>query len=96
MSKSEKKKKFSFADVTVVNRGDRGEYLTNFQVHVGSRLVVRQNPVCHDIVRFAGEAEAIRLQCNPPIPGQYVGLQMYGTGTLSVCEVIVASRLGKY
>ncbi|XP_047124114.1 uncharacterized protein LOC101237974 isoform X1 [Hydra vulgaris] len=81
-------------DVTIVNRGDRGDYLTNFQVHVGSNLVVRQNPVCHDIVRYAGDAEAIRLQCNPPIPGKYVGLQMFGTGVLSVCEVIVASRLG--
>lgn len=65
-------------------------------MHVGASLVVRRNPVCHDRVRQAHDGEAVRLQCDPPIPGQFVGIQMFGKGVLSVCEVIVASRLGTY
>ena len=84
-------------DVTIINRGDHfGDRLKNFQVHVGQNLIVRRNPTCHDRVRQAGRGEAIRLQCDPPIPGQFVGIQVYGKATLSVCEVIVASRLGEF
>jgi len=82
-------------DVTVINRGDRhGERLKNFMVHIGNNMNVRRNPVCHDIVRQAQEGEAVRLTCDPPIPGKYVGVQIYGKGILTMCEVIVASRFG--
>ena len=63
-------------------------------MHIGPDIVVRRNPVCHDRVRHAGDGEAVRLQCDPPIPGRFVGIQMYGKGILSMCEVVVASRLG--
>lgn len=83
------------SDVTIINRGEHGERFKNIQVHVGPNHVVRNNPVCHDRVTQAHDGEAIRLQCDPPIPGRFVGLQMYGKGILSMCEVVVASRLGK-
>ena len=85
---------FCTTDVTILNRGDHGERLKNIQVHVGNSIIVRKNPVCHDRVRQAQDGEAVRLQCDPPIPGQFVGVQMYEKGILSMCEVIVASRLG--
>lgn len=82
--------------MTIVNRGEHGERFKNIQVHVGPNHVVRNNPVCHDRVSQAHDGEAVRLTCDPPIPGRFVGLQMYGKGILSMCEVIVASRLGIY
>ena len=81
--------------MTIINRADHGERLKNIQVHVGNNKNIRLNPVCHDRVRQADDGEAVRLQCNPPIPGTYVGVQMYGKGILTMCEVIVASRVGK-
>ena len=83
------------ADITIINRGEYGDRFKNIQVHVGNyESNHRSNPVCHDRVKQAFDGEAVRLQCNPPIPGRYVAVQMYGKGILSVCEVIVNSRLG--
>eukprot|EP00112_Aurelia_sp_Birch-Aquarium-sp1_P010422 Seg2224.1 transcript_id=Seg2224.1/GoldUCD/mRNA.D3Y31 product=Fucolectin-1 protein_id=Seg2224.1/GoldUCD/D3Y31 len=88
-------KEYIVTDITIINRGEHGERLKNIQAHVGNQLSNhRLNPVCHDRVRFASDGEAVRLQCNPPIPGRYVAIQMYGKGILTMCEVIVASRMG--
>ena len=81
--------------MTIINRGEHGDRFKNIQIHVGQHLDIKRNPVCHDRVRQAQDGEAIRLTCDPPIPGQFVGVQMYGKGILSMCEVVVASRLGK-
>ncbi|XP_066934153.1 uncharacterized protein [Clytia hemisphaerica] len=88
-------KEYIVTDVTIINRGEHGDRFKDVQVHVGQHLDIKRNPVCHDRVRQAQDGEAIRLTCDPPIPGQFVGVQMYGKGILSMCEVVVASRLGK-
>lgn len=86
----------SILDVTIINRGEYGDRFKNVQVHIGKyEQNHKRNPVCHDRVRQAFDGEAVRLQCSPPIPGQYVAVQMYGKGILSMCEVIVNSRLGE-
>ena len=88
---------FIIPDVTIINRGEHGDRLKNIQVHIGNEESNhRLNPVCHDRVRYASDGEAVRLQCNPPIPGRYVAVQMYGKGILTMCEVIVASRIGNH
>lgn len=85
-----------FADVTIINRGEHGDRFKNIQVHIGKNEGNhKRNPVCHDRVRHAGDGEAVRLQCNPPVPGRYVAVQMYGRGILTMCEVIVNSRIGE-
>eukprot|EP00795_Rhopilema_esculentum_P012584 gene12584-3284_t len=82
-------------DITIINRAEYGDRFKNIQVHVGKTSQNHKNhPVCHDRVKQAFDGEAVRLQCNPPIPGRYVSVQMYGKGILSMCEVIVNSRLG--
>ena len=78
-----------------MNRGEHGERFNNVQVHVGQHLDIKKNPVCHERIVSSKDGEVIRLSCDPPIPGQFVGVQMYGKGILSMCEVVVASRLGK-
>ena len=83
------------SDVTIINRGEHGERFNNIQVHVGPHLDNKRNPVCHERIQSSKDGDIIRLMCNPPIPGQFVSLQMYGKGILSMCEVVVASRLGK-
>ena len=87
---------FLIVDVTIINRAEYGDRFKNIQVHVGRTTQNHKNhPVCHDRVKQAFDGEAVRLQCNPPIPGRYVSVQMYGKGILSMCEVIVNSRLGE-
>ena len=82
--------------MTIINRGEHGYRFKNIQVHIGQHLDIKRNPVCHERIRQASDGDAIRLTCDPPIPGQFVGLQMYGKGILSMCEVVVASRLGEF
>ena len=53
------------------------------------------NPTCSDRVTSVGQGAALQLQCDPPIPGRYVSVQMFGEGILSMCEVMVYSRVGK-
>jgi hypothetical protein len=38
----------------------------------------------------------VRVQCKPPLPGRYVRVQMFGRGILTMCEVLVYSRLGEF
>ena len=86
-----------FIDITVINRGEYGDRFKNVEVRVGNLLgQFGKNPICHDRVKQAQNGEAVRLQCNPPIPGRYVSVQMIGQGILTVCEVIVNSRVGKW
>ncbi|XP_065060118.1 uncharacterized protein LOC135687479 [Rhopilema esculentum] len=88
-------KEYIITDVTIINRGERGERFKNIHVHIGKyESNHKMNPVCHDRIHSAGDGEAVRVQCNPPIPGRFVAVQMYGKGILTVCEVIVNSRMG--
>ena len=79
----------------IVNRHNYFERLKNFDVRVGVNKDNLQNPTCHDRVRTVGQGQALRVQCDPPIPGRYVSVQMFGEGILSMCEVTVYSRVGK-
>ena len=79
----------------IVNRHNNFERLTNFDVRIGMSKNNLQNPTCHDRVRTVGQGQALRVQCDPPIPGQYVSVQMFGQGILTLCEVTVYSRVGE-
>ena len=79
----------------IVNRHNYFERLTNFDVRIGVNKDNLQNPTCHDRVRTVGQGQALRVQCDPPIPGRYVSVQMFGEGILTLCEVTVYSRVGK-
>ena len=35
------------------------------------------------------------VHCQPPLPGRYVRVQMFGKGILTLCEVLVFTRMGK-
>ncbi|XP_068674496.1 signal peptide, CUB and EGF-like domain-containing protein 1 [Montipora foliosa] len=78
----------------VVNRHDYFERLRNFDVRIGASKENLHNPTCHDRVRTVGQGQALRVQCDPPIPGRYVSVQMFGEGILAMCEVTVYSRIG--
>lgn len=78
----------------IVNRYNNFERLTNFDVKVGVSKNNTENPTCHDRVGTVGKGQALRVQCDPPIPGRYVSVQMFGEGILSLCEVAVYSRVG--
>ncbi|KAK3707600.1 hypothetical protein QZH41_017862 [Actinostola sp. cb2023] len=80
-------------DVLIVNRYDKFERLKNFEVKVGVHSNQALNPTCNDRIVVVGQGQALRVQCNPPIPGRYVAVQMYGRGILTMCEVAVYSRL---
>ena len=79
----------------IVNRHDYFERLRNFDVRIGASKENLQNPTCHDRVRTVGQGQALRVQCDPPIPGRYVSVQMFGEGILAMCEVTVYSRTGE-
>lgn len=79
----------------IVNRHNNFERLTNFDVRIGMNKNNLQNPTCHDRVRTVGQGQALRVQCDPPIPGRYVSVQMFGQGILTLCEVTVYSRVGE-
>ena len=85
----------TFADVTIINRFNNYERLKNFDVRVGVNTDGLQNPTCSDRVRSVGQAAALQLSCDPPIPGRYVSVHMFGEGTLTLCEVMVYSRVGE-
>ncbi|XP_067053119.1 uncharacterized protein [Acropora muricata] len=87
-------REYIVTDVMIVNRHDYFERLTNFDVRIGVNKNNLQNPTCHDRVRTVGQGQALRVQCDPPIPGRYVSVQMFGEGILSMCEVTVYSRIG--
>uniref|UniRef100_A0A7M5WWB1 Hemicentin-1 n=2 Tax=Clytia hemisphaerica TaxID=252671 RepID=A0A7M5WWB1_9CNID len=87
-------KEYIVTDITIMNRGEHGERFNNVQVHVGQYLDIKSNPVCHERIVSSKDGEVIRLSCDPPIPGRFLSVQMYGKGILSMCEVVVASRLG--
>ena len=83
-------------DVTIINRARYGDRLKNFDVRIGNdKDNYRNNPTCHDRVGQASDNEAVRVQCKPPLPGRYVRVQMFGKGILTMCEVLVYSRLGE-
>ena len=85
-----------FSDVTILNRATKGERLSNIEVRIGNdKNNYNNNPTCHDRVGTATSNEAVRVQCKPPLPGRYARVQMFGTGILSMCEVLVYSRLGE-
>ncbi len=86
---------FFLPDVMIVNRHNYFDRLKNFDVRVGVNKDNLQNPTCHDRVRTVGQGQALRVQCDPPIPGRYVSVQMFGEGILTMCEVTVYSRVGK-
>lgn len=65
----------------IVNRYNNFERLTNFDVKVGVSKNNTENPTCHDRVGTVGKGQALRVQCDPPIPGRYVSVQMFGEGT---------------
>ena len=83
------------ADVLIVNRYENHKRLTNFEVRVGINTDNLQNPTCHDRVGTVGQGQFLIVQCDPPIPGRYVSVQMFGEGILSLCEVSVYSRVGE-
>ena len=86
----------SFSDVTILNRAQHGDRLKNFDVRIGNdKHNYQSNPTCHDRVGQARDNEAVRVQCKPPLPGRYVRVQMFGRGILTMCEVLVYSRLGE-
>ncbi|CAB3978528.1 sushi, von Willebrand factor type A, EGF and pentraxin domain-containing 1-like [Paramuricea clavata] len=88
---------YVITDVTILNRAQYGDRLKNFDVRIGSDSSNYQNnPTCHDRVGQARDNEAVRVQCKPPLPGRYVRVQMFGRGMLTMCEVLVYSRLGGY
>ena len=87
---------FLFADVKIINRFDYYERLKNFEVRIGVNTDNLQNPTCSDRVTSVGQGAALSLSCDPPIPGRYVSVQMFGEGILTMCEVMVYSRVGKY
>ena len=87
---------FGLPDVLIVNRVNNWKRLANFDVRVGVDADQMKNPTCFDRVRTVGQGQAIKLQCNPPIPGRYVSVQMFGKGTLTLCEVSVYSRVGEW
>ena len=82
-------------DVLIVNRFHHFDRLRNFDVRIGVNKNNLQNPTCFDRVRTVGQGQALILQCYPPIPGRYVSVQMFGQGTLTLCEVAVYSRVGE-
>lgn len=82
-------------DVMIVNRHGSYQRLKNFDVKVGISKNNKENPTCHDRVRYVDQAQALRVQCDPPIPGRYVSVQMYQYEYLTLCEVAVYSRVGK-
>ena len=83
-------------DVLIVNRYEYYERLTNFDVRVGVSTDNLQNPTCHDRVGTVGQGQFLNVQCDPPIPGRYVSVQMFGEGILTLCEVFVYSRVGEW
>ncbi|KAJ7381185.1 hypothetical protein OS493_004785 [Desmophyllum pertusum] len=87
-------REYIVTDVMIVNRYYYFERLANFEVRVGVNKDNFYNPTCHDRVRTVGQGQALRVQCDPPIPGRYVSVQMFGEGILSMCEVTVYSRVG--
>ena len=92
-----KRLSLSSSDVTILNRAQHGDRLKNFDVRIGSDSSNYQNnPTCHDRVGQARDNEAVRVQCKPPLPGRYVRVQMFGRGILTMCEVLVYSRLGEF
>ena len=87
---------FHVLDVTILNRARHGNRLRNFDVRIGNdKQNYQNNPTCHDRVGQASDNEAVRVQCKPPLPGRYVRVQMFGKGILTMCEVLVYSRMGK-
>ena len=82
--------------MSIVNRANYGDRLKNFDVRIGmDKNNYRNNPTCFDRVSAVPPNEGWPIQCNPPVPGRYVRVQMFGTGILTMCEVLVYSRLGK-
>ena len=82
--------------MSIVNRANHGDRLKNFDVRIGmDRDDYRNNPTCFDRVSSVPPNQAWPIQCIPPVPGRYVRVQMFGTGILTMCEVLVYSRLGK-
>ena len=79
----------------IINRFNHYERLKNFEVRVGVNEDNLQNPTCSDRVTSVGQGAALTLSCDPPIPGRYVSVQMFGEGILSMCEVMVYSRVGE-
>ena len=84
-----------FPDVTIINRFNHYKRLKNFDVRIGINTDNLQNPTCSDRVRSVGQGSALQLSCDPPIPGRYVSVQMFGEGILTMCEVMVYSRVGE-
>ncbi|XP_068704515.1 uncharacterized protein [Montipora foliosa] len=87
-------REYIVTDVTVINRFDYYERLKNFDVRIGVNTDNLQNPTCSDRVTSVGQGAALQLSCDPPIPGRYVSVQMFGKGILTMCEVMVYSRVG--
>ncbi|CAH3028156.1 unnamed protein product [Porites evermanni] len=87
-------REYIVTDVQIINRFNHYERLKNFEVRVGVNEDNLQNPTCSDRVTSVGQGAALTLSCDPPIPGRYVSVQMFGEGILSMCEVMVYSRVG--
>nr|XP_058970077.1 uncharacterized protein LOC131796502 [Pocillopora verrucosa] len=87
-------REYIVTDVMIVNRHGSYQRLKNFDVKVGISKNNKENPTCHDRVRYVDQAQALRVQCDPPIPGRYVSVQMYQYEYLTLCEVAVYSRVG--
>ncbi|KAL9979348.1 hypothetical protein ACROYT_G016999 [Oculina patagonica] len=89
-------REYIVTDVLIVNRYEYHERLTNFEVRIGVNTDNLQNPTCHDRVGTVGQGQFLTVQCDPPIPGRYVSVQMFGEGILTLCEVFVYSRVGEF
>ncbi|XP_022792667.1 uncharacterized protein LOC111331759 [Stylophora pistillata] len=89
-------REYIVTDVLIVNRYNNFERLKNFDVRIGIIRNNLKNPSCGDRVRTVGQGQGLRVQCDPPIPGRYVSVQMFGEGILTMCEVAVYSRVGSF
>ncbi|XP_032231154.2 uncharacterized protein LOC116614356 [Nematostella vectensis] len=74
------------------SEGSLIEALSNFEIRVGMSAEFKTNPMCGARVISTHVGELWTSQCTPPLPGQYVSVQMYGNVYLSLCEVAVFAR----
>ncbi|XP_068704567.1 uncharacterized protein [Montipora foliosa] len=87
-------REYIVTDVTIINRFSHYKRLKNFDVRIGVKTNNLKNPTCSDRVTSVGQGAALQLSCDPPIPGRYVSVQMFRKGILTLCEVMVYSRVG--
>lgn len=83
------------ARIVITNRGDCCGYrLSDFEIKIGNDLVDegKVNPKCGD--RHAiGQGLTKTITCLPPLTGQYLVVQSFYNGALTICELEVYTNL---